>query len=62
MKEIYIKQEDNAKKIYLIEDNIILEKHEENAENPMLEGNIYIGKVQNVLPRNASCICKYWKW
>ncbi|MBR2289262.1 MAG: Rne/Rng family ribonuclease [Clostridia bacterium] len=50
MKEIYIKEEGNTKKIYLIDDNIILEKHEENMENPMLEGNIYIGKVQNVLP------------
>ena len=57
MKEIYIKQEENSKKIYLIENNIILEKHEENIENPMLEGNIYIGKVQNVLPRYAGCFC-----
>ena len=60
MKEIYILEEDKLKKIYLIEDNIIIEKHEESKDNPMLEGNIYIGKVNNVLPRNASCICKYW--
>lgn len=57
MKEIYIKQEENSKNIYLIENNIILEKHEESIENPMLEGNIYIGKVQNVLPRYASSFC-----
>ena len=50
MKEIYIKEESNIKKIYLIENNEILEKHEENIQTPMLEGNIYIGKVQNVLP------------
>lgn len=62
MKEIYIKEEENIKKIYLIENDVILEKHEESDENPMLEGNIYIGKVQNVLSRYASCICKYWKW
>lgn len=60
MKEIYIKEDENVKKIYLIENSIILEKHEESNENPMLEGNIYIGKVQNVLPRYASCIYKYW--
>ena len=60
MKEIYILENENIKKIYLIENNIILEKHEESKENPMLEGNIYIGKVNNVLPRNASCFCKYW--
>lgn len=50
MREIYIKQENDIKKIYLIEDKIVLEKHEESIDNPMLEGNIYIGKVQNVLP------------
>ena len=57
MKEIYILEDEMSRKIYLIEDNVILEKHEENKENPMLEGNIYIGKVNNVLPRNASSFC-----
>lgn len=50
MKEIYILEDEQSKKIYLIEDNKILEKHEEIKSNPMLEGNIYIGKVNNVLP------------
>ena len=50
MKEIYILEKDNNKKIFLIENNIILEKYEENAENSMKDGNIYIGKVNNVLP------------
>ncbi|MCI8309145.1 MAG: Rne/Rng family ribonuclease [Clostridia bacterium] len=49
MKELFIKKEDDIKKIYLIEDEKIIEKHEENTENPMLEGNIYVGKVQNVI-------------
>ncbi len=57
MKEIYILEDEISKKIYLIEDNVILERHEELKENPMLEGNIYVGKVNNVLPRNASSIC-----
>lgn len=60
MKEIYIKEDENFKNVYLIENNKIVEKHEEDKENPMLEGNIYIGKVNNVLPRNASCFYKYW--
>ena len=60
MKEIYIEDNENFRKIYLIEDNSIIEKHEENKSTPMLEGNIYIGKVSNVLPRYASCIYKYW--
>jgi ribonuclease G len=50
MKELFIEKENGIKKIYLIENNTILEKHEENTESPMLEGNIYVGKVQNVLP------------
>ena len=50
MKEIYILEDEDSKKIYLIEDDVILEKHEEIKENPMLEGNIYVGKVNNVLP------------
>lgn len=50
MKEIYISRENNTTQIYLIEDWIIVEKHSENIDNPMIEGNIYIGKVQNVLP------------
>lgn len=50
MKEIYIVRENNATQIYLIEDWMIVEKHNENIDNPMIEGNIYIGKVQNVLP------------
>lgn len=50
MKEIYIFEDKKFKKIYLIKDNVILEKHEESKENPMLEGNIYVGKVNNVLP------------
>jgi ribonuclease G len=50
MKELFIKNEDDIKKIYLIENRKILEKHEEDVSSPMLEGNIYVGKVQNVLP------------
>ena len=41
MKEIFINFENNIKKIYLIEDRNIIEKHEEDINSPMLEGNIY---------------------
>lgn len=50
MKEIFISKDEEYKKIYLIQDFQIVEKHVEEIENPMIEGNIYIGKVQNVLP------------
>lgn len=49
MKEIFVSIENSIKKIYLIENETIIERHEENVDLPMLEGNIYIGKVQNVL-------------
>jgi ribonuclease G len=32
-----------------VEDQKIIEKYEENEENRTIEGNIYIGKVQNIL-------------
>ena len=50
MKEIFIDEDKNFTKIYLIEDYKIIEKHNENKKSPMIEGNIYVGKVQNVLP------------
>ena len=50
MKEIYIDEDENLKKVYLIENKKIIEKHTESIKNPMTEGNIYVGKVQNVLP------------
>ena len=33
----------------LVEDSILIEKHEEHEHHQRLEGNIYCGKVQNVL-------------
>lgn len=50
MREIYISRDETYTKIYLIEDMQIVEKHKEEIKNPMIEGNIYVGKVQNVLP------------
>ena len=50
MKEVYIDVDGNLKKIYLIEEGKIIEKHTESIANPILEGNIYAGKIQNVLP------------
>lgn len=50
MREIYISRDEIYTKIYLIENMQFVEKHREEIKNPMIEGNIYIGKVQNVLP------------
>lgn len=50
MKELIILNTDNKKKeICLIEDEELVEKYQEDEENKSIEGNIYVGKVQNVL-------------
>ncbi len=50
MKEIFISKKNDVKIIALIENGILTEKYEENQERNRLEGNIYLGRVSNVLP------------
>lgn len=50
MKEIIINKMDNGKRIMLLENGVLIEKYEEIKEKKKIEGNIYKGKVQNVLP------------
>ena len=49
MKETIIYEENENKTIMYLENQNILEKYEENENNRTIEGNIYIGKVQNIL-------------
>lgn len=49
MKELVILNSDNRRIIALIEDEELVEKYEEDENNKSIEGNIYVGKVQNVL-------------
>ena len=50
MKELIIRDNDEIHKtIMYVEDEHLIEKYEENDNNQTIEGNIYIGKVQNVL-------------
>ena len=49
MLELLIDKKENVKTIMLVENGILLEKHEEHENQRRLEGNIYLGKVQNVL-------------
>lgn len=49
MLEIIINKEPDKKSIMLVENGILVEKHEEHHNRQRLEGNIYSGKVQNVL-------------
>lgn len=50
MKELIIDVVDDVKNIYLLEDDVLVEKYIESSNKKRLEGNIYIGKVQNVIP------------
>ena len=49
MKEIIINKQENTKQILLIEDGNLVEKYNEDENINRIEGNIYIGKVENVL-------------
>ena len=49
MLEIIINKEIDKKSIMLVENGILVEKHEEHHNRQRLEGNIYCGRVQNVL-------------
>ena len=49
MKEIIISKQDSKKQILLIEDGNLIEKYIEDNSTRRIEGNIYIGRVENVL-------------
>ena len=49
MKELIIFNENDKKNIALIEDEELVEIYEEDEKNKSIEGNIYVGKVQNVI-------------
>lgn len=49
MKELLINKQNDKKQILLVEDGNLVEKYEESKDIHRIEGNIYIGKVENVL-------------
>ena len=50
MKEIIINIDENeSKTIMLVENGKLIERYIESNEIKRLEGNIYVGKIQNVL-------------
>lgn len=50
MREIIINHTKEKNIITLVEDYNVVEKYEENTDKQRLEGNIYLGKIQRVLP------------
>ena len=49
MKELIIFKANEKRVIALVENEELVEKYEEDENNKSIEGNIYVGKVQNVL-------------
>lgn len=49
-RQMLIRQHDEYSQIAVIEDNILVEHYVDRASAASLIGNIYLGKVQNVLP------------
>jgi len=49
MKEIIINRHENKRQILLIEDGNLVEKYNEDDNTNRIEGNIYVGVVENVL-------------
>lgn len=50
MYEVIVDKQENTKTIMLLENKVIIEKYDDSEQACRTEGNIYIGKVQNVLP------------
>lgn len=50
MQELVITRQNAEKKIGFVEDGILKEYYIEQEDNKRLEGNIYIGKVKDILP------------
>lgn len=50
MRELLINNQNDKNLIFLIEDKKIVEYYEDSKEHKNLDGNIYIGKVQNIVP------------
>ena len=49
MKELVVCNRNNRKVIGLVEEEELVELYEEDDDNKSIEGNIYVGKVQNVI-------------
>ena len=50
MQELFIDCKDNKKTIALVENGKLQELYEEDETQKRMEGNIYLGKVKDVLP------------
>lgn len=61
MLELLINKQENLKTIMLVENGILIEKHDEHENQRRLEGNIYLGRVVNVLKGMRFSFYRYWR-
>ncbi len=50
MLEIFIEEQKEKRKIALVEEGVLKEFYEETEQKERMEGNIYLGKVKDILP------------
>lgn len=50
MLEIFIEEQKENRKIALVEEGVLKEFYEETEQKERMEGNIYLGKVKDILP------------
>ena len=50
MQEIIITNKENIKQIMLVDNGQMIEHYQEGTQHTRLEGNIYVGKIRNILP------------
>ena len=50
MREIFIEEQNRDRKIALVEEGILKEVYQETENKERMEGNIYLGKVKDILP------------
>lgn len=50
MVKIVINKNENIDNIYIFQNNELVEKYSENINSKRMEGNIYLGKIQDIIP------------
>lgn len=61
MRELIINKEQDTETVCLVEDGVLIEKYQDSKENKhnRLEGNIYIGKVADIVPGMQAAFVDY---
>ena len=61
MRELIINKEQDIETVCLVEDGVLVEKYQDSKENKhnRLEGNIYIGKVADIVPGMQAAFVDY---